>query len=183
MIRHAAVHSAPAATASHIQRYHFAHHHNHPQLLHGSLSDPSPYAPYFANGTTSHLPMVNLGLEFQGSQVFQSTGRDQHQQHHHHHHQRARSEPTIDEPVTPEPPPYSDESALPLPDLRSAARTSSSNTSGLYYTMGESHSHHHHGGGGLPMLASYAPGTTYEDVYVFGGLEPVEGLPYQPHAF
>ncbi|GAB1309892.1 Forkhead box protein J3 [Madurella fahalii] len=194
IMRHAPVHNASAAAASQMQHYHLAHH-NHQQTLHGPISEPPAYAHYFANGP-SHVQMADVGspgvinraaidpeLDFAGSQAFQSATPG----HHHHQHQRARSDLTVDEPATPEPPSYGDESSLPLPDLRAAAQPSSSmsaNANGLYYTMGEG-TNHGGSGGGVPLLTSYAPqGATYEDVYIFGGLDMVDGQPtYQPHAF
>lgn len=194
-MRHTPVHNASAAAASQIQHYHLARHsHNHQQLLHGPINDASAYTHYFSGGT-SHVQMVDvrnsgvinraavdLDLDFPGSQTFQSAAPD----HHHHQHQRAQSDLTVDEPATPEPLPYGDESGLPLPDLRAAAQSSSSTSAGaggLYYTTGEGHNHT--GGGVVHQLTSYAPqGTTYDNVYIFGGLDVADGQPtYQPHAF
>ncbi|KXX80654.1 Forkhead box protein J3 [Madurella mycetomatis] len=198
IMRHTPVHNAAAATASQIQHYHLAHH-NHQQLLHSPISDASAYTHYFANGTR-HVQMVDVGsggvinraaidldLDFPGSRTFQSAAAPDHHHHQHHHqHQRARSDLTVDEPATPEPLPYGDESGLPLPDLRAAAQSSSSTgagAGGLYYTTGEGHNHS--GGGVVPQLTSYVPqGATYENVYIFGGLDVADGQPvYQPHAF
>jgi hypothetical protein len=114
---------------------------------------------------------VDLDLDFSSSQpLFQPTTPN-HLHHHQHHHQRARSEATIDEPVTPEPQSYTDRGIPGVPG-------------GLYYTIGDQTVHQHSSSTvGIPVItaaASYVPshaagpggsgggGGGYEDVYVFG---------------